>query len=294
VCEAESTIGITGATGEIGGRVAARLADRGLAQRLIVRDPSRAPRLPAAEVVQVTDYGDAVSMRGAFDGLRNLFLVSAKESATRVQQHVSAVEAAVAARVERIVYLSFLSAAPDATFTFARDHFRTEERIQSAGVAFTFLRPCLYIDKVPLWVGSDGVIRGPAGNGRVAWVARDDIADVAAAVLTGGGQDGSTYDVTGPEALTLAEAADLLSRVTGRAISYQEETLEEARESRRPTGAPAFAIEGWVTSYAAIATGEMGIISDAVRRLTGHEPRSLRDYLDLNPESYRHLVHRLL
>jgi uncharacterized protein YbjT (DUF2867 family) len=285
-----SVIGVTGATGEIGRRVAARLAARGIAPRLVVRDPSRLARLPDAEVVQIIDYGDPVSMRRALAGLRTLLLVSAKEAANRVQQHLSAIDAALAAGVERIVYLSFMSAAPQATFTFARDHFRTEERIRSAGVAFSFLRPSLYVDKVPLWVGSDGVIRGPAGDGRVTWVARDNIADVAAAVLTGRDYDGRTYDVSGPEALTLTETAEQLSRVVGRQITYQLETLEEARESRRPTGAPAFTIEGWVTSYAAIATGEMGIVSDSVARLAGHDPQSLPDFLAAHPESYHHLL----
>ena len=284
-------IGVTGATGAVGRRVASRLAEAGLAQRLVVRDPERAPRLPGVEVTQAS-YDDPSAMRSALSGVQTLFLVSAKEAFRRAKQHTVAVDAAVAAGVERIVYLSFLAAAPDATFTFARDHFHTEEHVRAAGVDHTFLRPSLYADLVPHWCGTDGVIRGPAGDGRVAWISRDDLADAAAAVLTAGDEEhhGRTYDVTGPEALTLAETAQALSIVTGRNVRYEKETLEEARASRSPSGAPDWEIEGWVTSYAAIATGEMDVVSTAVRDLTGHEPLSLPEYLRRHPESYRHLV----
>ena len=74
---------------------------------------------------------------------------------------------------------------PAATFTFARDHWHTEEHIRETGVDFTFLRDNLYLDFVPGFVGEDGVIRGPAGDGSVAAVARDDVAEVAASVLGG-------------------------------------------------------------------------------------------------------------
>jgi uncharacterized protein YbjT (DUF2867 family) len=205
--------------------------------------------------------------------------------------HKTAVDAAAAAGVRRIVYTSFVGAAPDATFTFARDHFHTEEHIKHSGAAWTFLRHNLYIDFIPLLCPADGVIRGPADDGRVAGVSRDDIADVAVAVLTGEGHEGQTYDVTGIEAFTLGEAAAELSRVTGRHITFEDETVEEARESRRPSGEPEYVIEGWVTTYTAIAAGDLEAISDCVERFCDREPQRLGDWLRANPESYRHLLH---
>ncbi len=71
---------VTGATGEIGRRVAARLAERGFVQRLIVRDPGRAPKLPGAEVFRVSSYGDAAAMGRALTGVKTLLLVSAQRS----------------------------------------------------------------------------------------------------------------------------------------------------------------------------------------------------------------------
>jgi NAD(P)H dehydrogenase (quinone) len=272
-------IAVTGATGELGGRVARGLAALSVPQRLVVRDPSRAPRLDHTEVVCVPSYADGAAMRDGLRGIDTLFLVSGRESIDRVEQHYSAITAALDAGVKRIVYTSFIGAALDSTFTLARDHFQTERRIRATGLAYTFLRDNLYLDYVPLLVGDDGVIRGPAGDGRVAAVARDDVADVVVSVLTSDGHGGETYDVTGPEAFTLTEAAAEISRATGRTVSFHDETLEEARESRASSGAEAWEIEGWVTSYAAIRNGDLEHVSPTVMRLTGHAPRSLSELL---------------
>jgi NAD(P)H dehydrogenase (quinone) len=271
---------VTGAAGAVGGRVARRLEALGLPQRLVVRDPAKAPEVAGAQVVPGS-YADGESMRRALDGIDTLFLVSGRESRTRVEEHYSVVDAAAAAGVRRVVYTSFLAAAPDATFILARDHYATEARIRSTPMAYTFLRDSMYLDSVPMMVWADGVIRGPAGDGRVACVARDDVADVAVVALTQAGHEGATYDLTGPEARTLADMAAALSRHLGRTIRYENETLDEARASRAGFGAEAWEVEGWVTSYAAVATGEMDVVSDAVQRVSGHAPLSLEAYLDL-------------
>ena len=281
--------GITGATGEVGGRVAKRLADRGEPQRLCVRDPDKLAELPGSEVRPITDYGDPESVRAAVQGVTTLFLVSGREHPDRLRQHITAVDAAVAAGVERIVYLSFLGAAPDATFTLARQHYATEQHVRSTGVAFTFLRSSLYLDFMPWFCTAEGVIAGPAGSGRFAPIARDDIADTVVAVLTSRDHDGKSYDNTGPHDLSFQEVAVELSRFAGRKVVYKAETLEEAWASRRPTGAPDWEIEGWISSYAAIAKGEMDVVSDTVPRLTGHEAQSLPEYLEAHPETYAHI-----
>jgi NAD(P)H dehydrogenase (quinone) len=277
-------IAVTGSTGGVGGRVARRLAERGVPQRLVVRDAARAPRLDGAEVRVASDYAATDEMRAALDGAGTLFLVPAHEAPDRVALHRSAVEAAVAAGVGRIVYLSYLDAAPDSTFTFGRDHWRTEELIRASGVPeFTFGRMSLYLDFIPSMVSEDGVIAGPAGDGRLSAVARDDIADAIAVMLVEDGHEGATYDLTGPEAFTMAEAAAEISRATGREVTYRDETLEEAYASRASYGAPDWEVDGWVTSYAAIAAGEIAKVSDDVRKLTGREPIGLAEFLRRSP-----------
>jgi uncharacterized protein YbjT (DUF2867 family) len=270
---------VTGATGRLGGRVAARLAAAGLPQTLLVRDPSRAPDHAGAEVVRA-GYGDRRELVGALRGASRVLMVSASESEDRLDQHRSFVDAAVEAGAGHIVYTSFLGAAPDATFTLARDHWVTERYIRDSGLAYTFLRDGLYADFMPGLVGEDGVIRGPAGEGAASVVAQDDIADAATAVLLDApAHDGAVYDLTGPRALTLAEVAAELSEVTGRRVTYRPETVAEAYRSRESSGAPRWQLDAWVSTYTAMAAGELAAVSDAVPRLTGHPATPLAEVL---------------
>ena len=282
-------IAITGATGAVGGRVLRTLLDNGEPVRVVVRDPSRVP-VGAAIDLAVAAYDQPERLRAAFAGVSTVLFVSGGEAADRLDQHRNVVEACSASGVEHLVYTSFLGAAPDATFTFARDHFHTEEAVRQAGLGFTFLRNSLYIDVLPYLPGEDGVIRGPAGHGRFAPVARDDVAGVASAVLLAPERHaGQTYELTGPALTDLYEVAAELSRASGRRISYQPETLDEAYASRAPYGAPAWEVEGWVTSYAAIGAGELSTCCADVRRVTGREAISARQWFEEHAESYRHL-----
>ena len=286
------TIAVTGATGGVGGRVARRLAARGVGQRLVVRDLARVPAIAGVQAVEMgkAGYRDQTALTEALGGCSTLFLVSAREATQRVVEHAHAIRAAVEAGVERIVYTSFLGADPDAAFTFAHDHFATEKLIRESGLAWTFLRDSQYADFVPGMVDEEGVIRGPAGEGRCAWVARDDVAGVAAAVLAAeGDHDGRTYDLTGPEAHTLAWAAEQLSAATGREIRFRNQGVQAAYESRAHIDAPDHELDGWVTSYVAIGTGEMDVVSDAVERIAGHPPIGLDAWLRANPDSWAHL-----
>jgi uncharacterized protein YbjT (DUF2867 family) len=287
-------IAVTGATGALGGRVVERLAGRpdDVALRLVVRDPARAPRVPDAEVVaNAGGYADGPGLTAALRGAHTLYLVSAAEARDRLEQHLTAVRAAAEAGVERVVYTSFLDASPDAGFTLVRQHYATEQAIAATGVRHTFLRHSMYADFVPFFATvEDGraVIAAPAGDGRTSFVSRDDCADVGAAVLLhdSGRFDGRALDVTGPEALTLAEAAALLEEVTGRPAGYRDQTVEEAWATRRPSGHPDWEIEGWVTSYLAIRDGELATVSDVVPEVTGHPALTVAGHLRRHPEDW--------
>jgi len=276
-------LAVTGSTGALGGLVAGDLAERGVPQRLLARTPERAPRLPGAVAV-AADYADRDAAVRALAGARTLLMVSGSESADRLEQHRTFVDAAVDAGVEQIVYTSFLGASADCTFTLGRDHWATEEHIRSRGMAFTFLRDNFYLDFLPFMVGEDGVIRGPAGDGRVSAVARADIARVAAAVLLDPvSHRGATYDLTGPESLTMTQVAAVLREETGREVSFHDETLDEAYASRRQWDAPDWQYDAWVSTYTAIRAGEVEAVTDDVRRVTGQAPISLRELLKGGP-----------
>jgi uncharacterized protein YbjT (DUF2867 family) len=264
-------LGVTGATGRLGGRVARRLAAVGAAQRLLVRDPSRAPQLPGS-------VPGAVG--AALEGVPTVLMVSASETPDRVDQHISFIDAAIAAGVEHLVYISFYGASPTCTFTLARDHYATEEHIRASGLRFTFLRDNLYADFLPAMAGDEGVIRGPAAGGRAAAVAQDDIADAAVTVLRDPEQHtGITYSLTGPQALSLDDVAATLSAEWGRPVRYERETVEQAYASRARYSAPRWQVDAWVSTYVAIANGEFAGVTDDIPRLTGHPATSLAELL---------------
>lgn len=273
-------IGVTGATGYVGGRVAELLAERGVAQRLVVRDPARARA--GAETAGISGYGAYDEVKAAFEGVETLFLVPAHESADRLEQHRTAVRAAADAGVRRIVYLSFVDARADATFTLGRHHWATEEAVKEAGVAWTFPRMNLYLDFLPSMV-TNGAIEGPAGDGRAAFVTRADIADAVATLLTTDGHDGRTYDLTGPRALGLAEVAATLGERSGQPVRYVDQTPDEAYASRAVYGAPDWQVEAWVSTYTSIAAGDLEAVSGDGPRLAGHPATSLEQFLEATP-----------
>ena len=273
------TIAITGATGNIGGAVARALTADGVPFRMVVRDPARAPELPGTEVRTAT-FADAAASRAALEGVDLLLMVSGAEAQDRLEQHRTFVTAAADAGVRHVVYTSFMGAAEDATFTLGRDHWATEQAIRATDMAHTFLRDSFYLDFVEDLVGEDGVIRGPAGDGAMAAVARAYVARVATAVLRDPAAHlDRTYGLTGPAAITLAEAASIVSAERGRAVRYQPETLEEAYASRARWNPEPWQADAWVSTYTAIAEGALARVTGDVERVTGRAPMSLRDVL---------------
>ena len=224
-------------------------------------------------------------MTAALQGVDVLFLVSASESADRLEQHRSAVAAAAAAGVRHVVYTSFTGASDTATFTLARDHAATERMLRDSGMSWTFLRDNLYMDVLDDFAGLQGVLRGPASDGAVAAIARVDIARVAVTVLLEpAAHAGRIYELSGSQALTLTQVAQQLSEFSDRPVRYEPESVAEAFESRRALGAPDWQVEAWVSTYTAIAAGEMSTVTDTVERLTGIPPMTFAQFLTLSAE----------
>ncbi|MFC4128231.1 NAD(P)H-binding protein [Nocardia rhizosphaerae] len=273
-----NTIAISGASGQIGGRVAHLLADTGMPLRLLGRDTTKLPALPGSTSAAI-DFADPATVAPALEGAHTFFFVSAVESADRAAQQAAVVRAAAAAGVSRIVYLSFVGAAPDCVFTFGRDHWHTEQAVRESGLDFTFLRDNEYQDIIPQFADADGVIAGPAGSGRVAAVTRADVAACAAAVLTSGAHSRTTYDLTGPRAFTLTEATAQMTEILGRPYRFLDQTVDEAYASRASYRAPRWEVDGWVSTYTAIAAGDLAQVTDAVPTLTGRPATDFADYL---------------
>lgn len=266
------TLALTGVTGTLGALVLAQLAD--LEPIVVVRDAARAPQ---GFEVRVAAYADADACRTAFAGVDTLLLVSASESRTRRDEHATVIAAAADADVGHVVYTSFQRAAPDATFTLGRDHHHAEQALRASGMRWTFLRDGLYQESLVRFADADGLVRGPAGEGRIAAVSRRDVADVAAAVLRDPAPHaGQTYTLTGPEAPTMGDAIARGGVATGRALRYEDESVEDAYAWRRDAwGAEDWQLDAWVSTYTAIADGSLGEVSPDVERVLGRPARTI-------------------
>ena len=275
---------VTGSTGEIGGRVARLLAEQGAPLRLLSRDPARAPALPGAQVV-AGDYADPSSLRAAFTDVDVALIVSGyAKPLERARLHNNVFEAAARAGVRHVVYTSFQGAAADSKFPMSRDHHQSEIYLKESGLRFTALRDSLYQDIVPHLFDDHGRVRGPAGSGKAAWVARDDVAAVIAKLLGSPPETSATLDVTGPESLDLYEIAARLSAMVGRELVYEPESVASGRAWRSKTGAPDWEIDTWLGSYEAMYAGELSAVSETVLQILGRAPITIEECLARHPE----------
>lgn len=263
---------MTGATGALGRLIAARLA---------VRDDvvigSRAPEtIPAGPLVRMIDFADPASLERGFTGVDTLLLISAGygDDDVVIARHGAAIEAAEKAGISHIVYTG-LSAAGD-HLAYALAHRWTERRLREGVASWTILRNGLYAELLAtLTPVVDGRITAPLGSGRLAAVAREDLADAAALVTAdASAHAGRTYELVGEEAIGGAELAAALTEAAGSAVSYEPGTLAGAREGFTAMGLAPFQVPMLVSTYSSIANGFMDRTGGDLRSLLGRAPRS--------------------
>jgi uncharacterized protein YbjT (DUF2867 family) len=231
------------------------------------------------------DYSDPAVLDRAFDGINTALIdFPYSERGATEQLNRNAVEAARRAGVGNLVYLSFQGAAPDSTFPPARDYYSVEQLLERSGIPFAALRINLFLDRLPsLFFGGD-VARGAAGAGAAAFVSEQDVVRVLAVALSRPDVVHGVVDVTGPEALTLAEVALRLSAIHGRPFRYEVESLAEfhaRREQLDPRHQ--FLQPVWSAYYEAIAAGNLAAVSDTVERLTGRPAESFGTQITPEP-----------
>jgi len=248
----------------------------------MTRNPEQAPKLEGAQVVR-GDFAEPYTLDQAFADVSIALVVSGSgKPGERARLHRNAFEAAARAHVQHVVYLSLQGASPTSKYPFSRDHFLSEQYLAATGTPYTVLRNAFYLDMFLDKFNADGVMCGPAGKTPGAFVSREDVARTAAAVLAE--PPGGTHDVTGPEALSLADVARRFCVITGLELRYQPESVEAARDrlsKREPTPWRVDLSVGW---FEAIAAGEIEHTSDAVFRFTGKEPLKLEEYFTVFPK----------
>jgi uncharacterized protein YbjT (DUF2867 family) len=272
---------VTGASGTNGIELIKQLSETGAAVRGMIRKPHNRANgaLPGVEFV-TADFDDTATIRRALEGVERAFLVTNSTERAEAQQ-LGFVEVARASGLRHIVYLSQLHAAADSPVRYLRYHAAVENAIASSGMAFTNLRPNLYMQGLLGFrssIISEGRFFAPASDARVSIVDVRDIAAVAAAALTESGHEGKIYDITGLEALTHAEMASQLSDALGRDIAFVDVLETSMRDALLGLGMPAWQADGLIEDYAHYRRGEASAISSAAQDVTGHRPRSFADF----------------
>jgi NAD(P)H dehydrogenase (quinone) len=278
------TLVVTGASGGLGRRVAHALSERGAAADVVL--VTRAPEAAERDGMQLRagDFDDPASLDAAFAGGERLLLISSSAVGRRMPQHLAALEAAARAGVEHVIYTSLLH--PEDNPAIVMDeHRRTEEALTTCGMAWTVLRNGIYAEaQVPRIAEAiaDGRLLHNQDRGRTAYVARDDCARVAAAVLDAGGHEGQVLEVTGPEAIGAAALAAIASAVTGVSIAAVHATDDQVRAAGLAAGQTPERVEFTVTMGQAVRQDLMDGVTDVVRRVSGRAPLPLRAVLEAN------------
>jgi len=278
---------ITGATGEIGSRVTARLLQQGVRPRVFVRNAEKAKaRFGDRVEIAAGDLADAKSLRVALEGVDELFLVNSGPQIARLDE--IAAQAAQSARVRHIVKLSSLDAAHGVGTGIW--HARGEAAIRASSIAFTFLRPTGFMANAQWWaqpVKAGGSVRSATGDGKIPFIHSDDIAAVAIEALTTSAWDGEILPLTGPEALSYAEMVEKLSVAIGRRIEFEDISEEEERRLMMAHGETAEMVAAHLSIYRAIREGKMADVADGVERVLGRRSIGFEEWLRENAGIFR-------
>ncbi|HEY7067816.1 MAG TPA: SDR family oxidoreductase [Chloroflexota bacterium] len=273
---------ITGATGNVGAELARNLSGRGVPFRAMVRSPEAAKRIDAlagAELV-AGDFDDPASLARALSGVERAFLLTNSSERAEAQQRAF-VAAAQRAGVRHLVKLSQLAAAPNSPVRFLRYHAAVEDAVRASGMAYTFLRPNLFMQGLlgfRTTIAAEGKFYAAAADARISAIDVRDIAAAAAAALSEDGHEGHTYDLTGPEALTHADMAERLSAALGRHVEFVDVPPDIMRQALVSAGLPSWQADGLIEDYAHYRRGEASAITSGVQNATGRPPRSFADF----------------
>lgn len=271
---------VTGATGTVGREVVKGLLGRGICVRVAARSKRAFEELGPVDC-RVFDFHCAQSARNIWEGIRRVFLLTPlEESMAEVASQL--IEHAKAAGVQHVVRLSAMGADGSQDTELGRVHRAVEQAIEAAGLSFTFLRPNAFMQNYLTAFGAsiraEGLFALPQGAGRVSLVDARDVAAVAVAALTEAGHQAKAYDLTGPEALSNWQVAQLLSEATQRPIRYRDVSESKARNALLGQGVSPWLVRVFLELYAVSRAGDAARVSPAVREVLDRPPIGFRQF----------------
>lgn len=279
-----SAILVTGSTGTVGSKVVAELLARGQQVNAAVRD-GRAGRRDSAVSEVVFDFDDPSTFEGALAGVNGVFLMRPPQMSDSKAMRPF-IDAMKMHGVEQVAFLSVQGAGSNPFVP----HHRIEQYVKRSGLSWTFLRPSFFMQNLSTTHAADicecDEVFVPAGRGKTNFIDAWDVARAAAVVLTMPGHLGKSYELTGSEALTYAEVAQVLSEACGRKITYPSPSAREFKSRMKASGCDAEFVSVMGSIYLIAKLGMAAGTTSELQRLIGRPPTTLREWAQLNAKCF--------
>ena len=272
---------VTGANGNIGSAVVPDLLDRGAPVRVLVRDTAKAQKAfgDRVEIIE-GDLSDTASVHSALDGVEKVILnTPSLDGYIDLQRPL--IDAAAQAGIAHLVRISVMGADLTSPISYARGHAALDAHLASTDLPWTVLAPSGYFQNLLSSAESirQGAIYGSAGDGAVGFIDTRDIAEVAAAILTGGGHVGQTHVLTGGRAITYSEIAAAFQSELGHDVAYVDVPPEAFGENLRGFGLPDSQVTDILALFEVFKAGYATTVTPDVAQLLGRQPRTITDFV---------------
>ena len=275
---------VTGATGRTSAGVVRHLRAAGDDVRILVRDADKAEKTfedqDDVEIVAGA-FDDETVLAKAFDGVDVAFLALGS-SPDQIRLEKAIIDGALAAELPHLVKLSSIATSHDSALLVGRLHAAIEDHLVVSGLAHTLLRPVSFADNLlyaAKSVATQNSWSGAAPTGRVAYIDIRDLSEAAARVLHDPMLHGRTYDLSGPDAYTFPEIAELLSRVLRHEVTYIPVSPADRHSALLGSGVPEWFVELRLSLETSAEAGQIGTITTTLKELLGHEPRTVEEFL---------------
>jgi len=280
---------VTGGTGVVGSEILRLLSRAQIPARALTRNPQKAQDLPGITWV-AGDLARAETLTRVFEDVKTAFLLTHYyEDMVALQHH--AIVAARAAGVTHLVKASAFAASPHSKAPIGRWHYQIEQELEASGMGWTVLRPHHFMQNLlaqAQYVSNEGAIYSPSGDGKIPYVAANDVAAVAFVTLTQPGHFGKKYVITGSEALSYRQASEIIGEVIGKKLRFVDESPDEARARRIREGVPPAVIESILAIGAyQRAGGKTVTITSTVADLTGRPPQTVAEFVREHASAFR-------
>lgn len=277
---------VTGASGKLGGLVIEHLVSIGLKKDIAAftrnRDKANEYKIQGIET-RIGDFDEPAGLEKAFDGVEKMLLISTLDH-NRFAQQSRVIDAAKRAGVKHIAYTGVAMKNVDrsALKVLMKSHFDTEDHLKASGLNYTLLRNSLYMEMIPLYVGEKVFDKGiylPAGDGKVGFALRSEMAEAAAKVLAEKGHENKKYDITGGASYSFQDIADTLTELTGKKVGYTDAPTDGFGEKLKAAGVPDMYV-AIVAGFAAdIKAHEYEVVSNDLENLIGRNSATLKESL---------------